>query len=243
MKILLFFVLPFPILAFTILLDPGHGGEEQGAKGQYIIFSKKKEVLEKNLTLSIVKKIKKYLSKKYRVYLTRSVDRDVSLKERAEIAENIQADLFISVHANSSVEKKAHGHEVYYLDNHKNAAVKKLEKIENEGLQSEEDPIVKQILMDLIIEKTVEASKILSSEIHQNLKKNLRRFHMRDRGTKPGLFFVLALAKRPAVLLEIGFMSRASELKKLDSSSFQESYARAIAEGITSYFKKRPTNL
>ena len=242
MKILFLFILPFPLLAMTVLLDPGHGGEDKGAKGQYKIASQKKDILEKDLTLDIVKKIKKYLSKDHRVYLTRSLDRDISLKERAKIAEAVQADLFISVHANSSIQTRAHGHEIYYLDNHKDAVVKKLEEVENKSLKRE-DPIVEQILMDLIIEKTVETSKILASEIHKNLKQNLRNFHMKDRGIKPGLFYVLALAKRPAILLEIGFVSRASELKKLDSSSFQESYARAVAKGVASYLKKRSNNL
>ena len=68
---------------------------------------------------------------------------------------------------------------------------------------------------------------------------------MKDRGIKPGLFFVLALSKRPGVLLEIGFMSNPKELRKISSPIFQENYSKAVVRGIEGYFnlKKKPTNL
>ena len=238
MKILPFLIFPFPLLALTILLDPGHGGDENGAQGQYQTSSGTKDVFEKDFTLTIALQIKNFLSKDHRVFLTRSVDRNVTLEERAQMAEIVKPDLFISIHANSSVKKSAHGHEIYYLDNHQDAAVKKLEQIENKSF-STENSIVQQILIDLVIAKTVESSKILANKIQANLKKELKTFSIKDRGIKPGLFYVLALTKRPAVLLEVGFMSHASELKKLDSPSFQSSYSQAVSEGISAYIKSK----
>ena len=233
-----FFVLiPSSLWAVTILLDPGHGGDDKGAKGFYYASSQRKYVLEKNLSLRIAKKIKEFIPKEHSVYLTRGMDRNISLQGRAEIAEKVKADLFISIHVNSSAQKDAQGFETYYLDNHQDAAVRKLEEVENKNLMGE-DPIVEQILMDLIIQKTVETSRTLSTIIHQNLKTALKKFNMKNRGIKPGLFYVLALAKRPAILLEVGFMSHPRELQKMDSSSFQASYARAVARGITSYLEK-----
>lgn len=236
---ILFFVIP--TWGFTILIDPGHGGEDNGARARYYYGKKKwRMVKEKDIALSLAKKIHSELGKrKFKSYLTRSVDRTVTLAERAELAEKIKADLFISVHINASEGKSGRGFETYYLDNHNDSAIKKVEAIENKDLKGEA-LIVNKILTDLVIDRTVKSSKGLATSIHGQIQRLVgRRYKLRDRGVKPGLFYVLALTKRPAILLEVGFLSNSKELKKLLNPKFQQRYAKAVANGIASYIKKQ----
>src|SRR5690606_5444186 len=103
-----------------------------------------------------------------------------------------------------------------------------------------EDAIIRQILTDLVVSQTVTSSKALASSIHGELSKVLpKKYSLTDRGMRPGLFYVLALSKRPAVLLEAGFMSNRKELSKLNSEKFQNDYAAAVARGIKSYIDAR----
>ncbi len=142
---------------FTVLIDPGHGGDDNGATAilseEDITNGKKNttSVFEKDLTLEISQLLQNKLkNKKYKAYLTRSFDRTVSLQERAAMAEKLNPDLFISIHLNSSENKNSHGFETYYLDNHSDLVVKKVEEAENKNL-SGEDLVVQQIIIDLVI--------------------------------------------------------------------------------------------
>ena len=238
-KLLLFFLILFVAEnshgAYSILLDPGHGGEETGAKTKGV-----KSVYEKDIALDISRKVHRHLKKMgHRVWLTRSIDRTVTLQERAELAEKLAPDIYISVHVNSSTNPGARGFETYYLDNHNNAAVKKLEKSENVG-PAGGDLLTNQILRDLLIERTVDTSRPLAASIHREIRRSVgKTFGISDRGVRPGLFYILALAKRPAVLLEVGFLSNSKELKKILNPHFQEKYALAVARGVERYIKRR----
>lgn len=236
MKTFLFLITFFALElshAKVILIDPGHGGEEYGALGK---LDKSRVVYEKDLSLRLAVKIKKHLEKSATVFLTRSHDRTVGLQERADMADKVKADLFISVHFNSSTDSKAHGFETFYLDNNKDAAVKKVEKKENMSLKGE-DLVVQQILIDLTIQQTVVSSRALSQSVHKRLKSYLKPMSLTDRGVKPGLFYVLALSKRPGLLLEAGFMSNLKELKQIHQDEFMERYAQGVALGIIDFIK------
>lgn len=243
---LIIFVCMLPSICFgwTILIDPGHGGEELGAIAKVWIKKangekKQVNIYEKNLCLSLAKMVQANLKKDYTTYLTRSMDRTVSLDKRADMAEKVKADLFISIHFNSSKNKLFHGFETYYLDNHKNVAIQKVEKVENDALMGD-DKVVNQILIDLVIQQTVSTSKKLASFVHKRVSKNIKiPFSMKDRGVKPGLFYVLALSKRPGVLIEAGFMSNPSEIWKIKTPKFLNAYAKSISEGIVNYLKQR----
>ncbi|MBF0312346.1 MAG: N-acetylmuramoyl-L-alanine amidase [Oligoflexia bacterium] len=237
--------------AAVILVDPGHGGEDIGAKGvQYIRdigpegITVKNLVYEKDLALSFAKKIYEKLRKhNHTVYLTRDVDKTVSLEERAQLAEKMNADVYISVHMNSDTKSSSHGIETYYLDNHNDLAVKKVEKVENQKISNREDFIINKILIDLTIQRTVVQSKQLAHAIHSQVKDELaEKYQLNDRKVRPGLLYVLALSKRPAVLLEVGFMSNEREMGLLNSELFQEDYAQAVESAVNAYLTSMKKN-
>ncbi|MFL5786166.1 MAG: N-acetylmuramoyl-L-alanine amidase [Bacteriovoracaceae bacterium] len=227
----------FTAQAKVVLIDPGHGGEESGAVG-YLDARKSRRIYEKDLSLRLAKKVKDELSKTSTAYLTRSLDRAVSLQERADLADMVKADLFLSVHFNSSPNAQGHGFELYYLDNNSNAATSKVERTENLNLKGEE-LIVNQILIDLVVQQTVTHSKELASRVHEKIKPVVKQFKIQDRGIKPGLFYVLALSKRPGLLVEAGFVSNPGELHTINQEKYLGELARAIAAGIQSYLDRK----
>lgn len=240
MRLLFLFFITLQSYGFVVLLDPGHGGEELGASRKLTLKNSKGKsytrfIHEKDLSLKVAKKIKAFLADKHTVYLTRSFDRHVSLEDRAKMADTVKADIFISIHFNSYNDSKYKGFETYYLDNHKNKAINKVERIENNELHGK-DKVVNQILIDLVIQKTTKASKKLASFVHSNLSVSLKKkFKMKDRGIKPGLFYVLALSKRPGILLEGGFMSNGKELSLINSKKYIHKYSKAVSKGIQEY--------
>jgi N-acetylmuramoyl-L-alanine amidase len=228
------------VSAQVILIDPGHGGEDCGAMAyQKIKNGKKVKVIcEKDIALVIAKKIQKILKKYFHVYLTRSIDSTVGLDKRANMADKVQADIFISIHLNSSKTKSGKGYETFYLSNHNDKAVKKIEATENKNIKGEQ-AIINNILADLVIERVAPQSKKLARLLHREISSNVKKkFKLVNRGIKPALFYVLALSKRPSVLLEAGFISNEKEMAKILNDNFQNKYALSIANGIRKYFKK-----
>jgi N-acetylmuramoyl-L-alanine amidase len=220
--------------AYTILIDPGHGGEEHGASVTY----KGKPIYEKDLSLAYAKSLYQELSRFFSTYLTRSYDKTVSLQARADLAEKVKADLVISIHFNSFSSSTPKGYETYYLDNHKDGAVQKVENLENKALAGE-DLVINQILIDLVIQKTVDTSKKLAIDVHSSVLKELKNqsFSIVNRKVRPGLFYLLALSKTPGMLIEVGFMSNPNELERLLSEKFRQAWAKAMAKALVEFAK------
>jgi N-acetylmuramoyl-L-alanine amidase len=222
--------------AQVVLIDPGHGGAEGGAEGYLVEKNKKTVVYEKELTLRLAKALELKLKDNYRVFLTREKDQFISLNDRAKMADDVKADIIISIHFNSSPHKTATGVETYYLDNHKDKAVKKVESVENQNVTGE-DFIINHILIDLAIGLTSKTSQQLAKLIHSSSTQSVKKFNVKNRGFKAGLFYVLALSKRPGVLIEAGFLSNPQELARISSESYLHDYAQGISEGVIDYFK------
>jgi N-acetylmuramoyl-L-alanine amidase len=233
----LLILLSFSVSAKVVLIDPGHGGDEAGAIG-HISGKDSKKIYEKDLSLRLAMKIKEELSKSTSAYLTRSFDRFVGLQERADMADLVKADLFLSIHFNSSNDTRSHGFELYYLDNNSNVANAKVEKAENHNLKGEE-LIVNQILVDLVVQQTVTHSKKLAGMVRERVRPVLRMSKIDDRGIKPGLFYVLALSKRPGLLVEVGFMSNSRELKKVSEERFLIEMSKGISAGVLDFIKAK----
>lgn len=242
-SIILLLILAYsvPIMAKRVLIDPGHGGEDCGAKAS-IWNNKKLQILcEKELSLIIATKIKDHINKSNRhvAYLTRSSDIDLSLDKRSRMADIIKSDIFVSIHLNASPITSSRGFETYYLDNHKDDVIKKIEKVENTDSSSGQELIVNNILTSLIIDRVTPKSKELGGNVHNSISKVIKqKYKLNDRGLKPGMFYVLALSKRPSVLIEVGFLTNSHEAILINSKAFQDDFAKAVSSGVIKYLDK-----
>jgi len=205
----------------VIVIDPGHGGHDPGAIGV-------KGTKEKTITTLAAKELQRQLlaTGRYKVMVTRSRDIYVDHEERLRIARAGGADLFISIHADSTGSKTARGASVYTLaDRAKNRSkriVNNQNWIMDVDLTQQSDP-VGDILVDLAQRKTETQTKLIGNS------------HRRAG------YFVLLAPDVPAVLLELGFLSNAQDEKLLNSQSHRKKVLRSVTRSINSYFDKVET--
>ena len=218
-----------------IVLDPGHGGKDPGAIGYSGVY-------EKNITLAMAKELKKILDKegRYKVYLTRSTDIFIPLRERVKIARKYDADLFISIHADSAVNRSATGLSVYTLS--ERASDKEAEALaerENKadviaGLDLlEHSKEVSDILINLAQRETLNRSSEFASFMVQEMRKSVKLVANTHRFAG---FAVLKAPDIPAVLLELGYLSNRSEERQLKQSSYRKKLAVSTSKAIKKYF-------
>ncbi len=214
-----------------IVVDAGHGGKDPGAVGH-------NNTREKDVTLQMARKLAVALRKGLgcKVLLTRSDDRFLPLKSRTAYANKVGADLFISLHANASTNRKAYGLETYYLNLSKNNQAAEVAAREN-GTSLEEVSNLEAILFDLMANAKINESSRLAAEIQQAMVRHLKpRFsRIKDLGVRQGPFHVLLGATMPSVLVEAAFISNRREEKRLKTGIYQEKVAQAIVRGIKQY--------
>ena len=223
-----------------VAIDAGHGGKDPGAVGQ-------RSTREKDITLQVARRLYNRLQKQPGIapVMIRNEDTYVALRERIRIARTKNADLFVSVHADAFKRKAAKGSSVYALSlkGASSEAAAWLAEKENEveslfgdvaldGLSQD----VKQTLLDLAQNTTLEASLEVGADVLGELKK-VGAVH------KPSVeqanFAVLKSPDIPSVLVETAFISNLAEERKLKSPRFQENLAIAIQKGVTGYLKRR----
>lgn len=223
----------------TIVIDPGHGGIETGAKGKF-------GALEKDVTLAIGLKLKAIIERNmaFRVFMTRDKDVDVSLENRAALANNHKADLFISIHANGSPRKNSRGSETYFLSrNATDEESRRLAYLENSSgdldgrIEEDGRDDIKLILWDLAQAAYLKQSSQLAERIQAGLNALLGTA---NRGVKQAPFKVLTGAACPAVLVETAFISNPEEEKALGTEAFQDSIAQAIYLSLVDYLRLYP---
>jgi N-acetylmuramoyl-L-alanine amidase len=221
----------------VIVIDPGHGGKDPGAKGA-------QGTLEKDVVLKISKQLRAMLNKETGFYavLTRSTDAYISLRKRLSIARKNRADMFIAIHADAYHHSHAIGASVYALSQRgaTSEAARFLAEKENESelgglgdVLADKDAILRSVLIDLSQTHTIESSLRMGHKILGNLAKLGRLHHL---GVEQAAFVVLKSPDIPSVLVETGFLSNPNEEKKLIDSTFQHQMAHAIKEGIRQYF-------
>lgn len=219
-----------------IVLDPGHGGQDPGAIGYSGVY-------EKNITLAMGRELKAMLDKtgKYKVYLTRNTDKFIPLRDRVKIARRYKADLFMSIHADSALNRNAKGLSVYTLSetaSDKEAAA--LAERENKadviaGLNLvEHSKEVSDILINLAQRETMNRSSEFASFMVQEMKKSVKLVSNTHRFAG---FAVLKAPDIPAVLLEMGYLSNRQEEKLLQQKSYRKKLAEATVEAIDKYFE------
>lgn len=223
----------------TVVIDPGHGGEDPGA----ISINGYKE---KDISLSISKRIKFILEKNMlgvRVLLTRKKDETLSLPARTDFANQMKASVFVSLHVNSSPNQDSHGIETYYLNISHDKYALRLAAREN-SMTEEETSNLEFILADLSMKSSVYDSFYFGRLMQYSLFGNLIKQwdNIRNLGVKNAMFYVLMGAKMPAILIEISFISNELEEKRLKTNDYQFSAAEGVAIGIQRFIEERIIN-
>ena len=232
--------LPEPFPFTVVVIDPGHGGKDQGAAGRG-------GLLEKDVTLGIALKLKELIEKKpgMKVVLTRSSDYFVSLKERTSIANSAKngapGDLFISIHTNSHKNPKVGGFEAYYVSDALDPSAEATASLENAviefelGADDQARADLTPILWDLQFTEFVSESSELAFIVQRELSK---RLNTRNRGVRQAQFIVLSGVAMPSILVEVGFISSRVEEAKLKTADFRNRCAEALSTATVA-FKER----
>lgn len=217
-----------------IVLDPGHGGRDPGAIGYSGVY-------EKNITLAMGKELKKILEKEgYKVYLTRSTDIFIPLRERVRIARRHKADLFLSIHADSAVNRSAKGLSVYTLSetaSDKEAAA--LAERENKadvigGLNLvEHSKEVSDILINLAQRESMNRSSEFATFMVQEMRKSVQ---LVDNTHRFAGFAVLKAPDIPSALLEMGYLSNRTEERLLKQQSYRKKLAVSTSRAVNKFF-------
>ena len=224
----------------TIVIDPGHGGEDPGARGR--LGSR-----EKDITLTIAKRLKALIDAEpgMRAVLTRDGDFYVPLQTRVDKARRVKADLFVSVHADAFNRPHARGSSVFALSERRatSEAARWLAKKENEadlvgGVNIDvKDRYLAQTLLDLSQTATIDHSLRLGSAVLGELG-HVNTLHKAQ--VEQASFAVLKSPDVPSILVETAFISNPEEEKRLNDEAYQDQLARAILGGIKRYFAKHP---
>jgi len=224
----------------TIVLDPGHGGEDPGAVGRGGSY-------EKNVTLSVARRLKEKIdaTPSMRSVLTRDGDYFIPLQQRVQKARRVQADLFVSVHADAFVKVTARGSSVFVLSETgaSSSAARWLANKENSadlvgGVNlGVKDPYLARTLLDLSQTATINDSLKLGKDVLGELGRinTLHKGQVEQAG-----FAVLKAPDIPSILIETAFISNPEEEARLNDEAYQDRMADAILKGIRRYFAKNP---
>lgn len=224
----------------TIVVDPGHGGEDSGAIGA-------RGSKEKDVVLAIGKRLKAKIEQQpnMRVVMTRNADFFVPLGTRVQKARAVQADLFISIHADAFVQPTARGSSVFVLSEKgaSSTAARWLAKRENAadligGVNiKKHDRQLASVLLDLSTTAQIKNSMKLGNAVLNEMG-GINRLHKGS--VEQAAFAVLKAPDIPSILVETAFISNPEEEAKLNNDAHQENIANAILNGVKKYFAKNP---
>jgi N-acetylmuramoyl-L-alanine amidase len=214
-----------------IVIDPGHGGHDTGTIGP-------NGLEEKDLVLDVSRRLGKLLDSRLgaEVVYTRKDDTFIPLETRTSIANQEQADLFVSVHANSSHDQDARGVETYYLNF--TSSPQALEVAARENAVSEKSiHELQDLVKKIALKEKIEESHEFASDVQQALHTGLAAKNpgIRDRGVKKAPFIVLIGANMPSILAEISFVSNPGDERHLASPQYRQRIAESLYRGISKY--------
>jgi len=233
-----------PVMAkpLLVMIDPGHGGKDPGAIGN-------EGTYEKHVVLHIAKRLQTLLDEQHGIHavLTRQNDVFIPLYHRVSLAHQHEADLFISIHADGFSNDNVSGASVFALSPHGagSAMARYLSQSENsvDVLYDDDfktnDTYLKQTLFDLDQRETISRSLDFGRHLASNI---IKVHHMHSPHPEQAGFAVLKSPRIPSVLVETSFITNKQEEKLLGEPAFQEKMARALADGINSYFINEKKN-
>lgn len=217
-----------------VVIDPGHGGKDPGAIA--------KGAREKDVVLAIAKRLQRIINREpgMQAKLTRRGDYYISLRQRLNIARRYNADLFIAIHADAFIHKRAHGASVFALSDRgaSSEAARWLAERENHSelgqvSLSDKSHLLRSVLIDLSQTATTMASLQLGEEVIDKLS-NITDMH--NHKVEQAGFVVLKSPDIPSLLIETGFLSNPSEVRRLKNAGYQQRLADAVARGVKAYF-------
>ena len=214
-----------------IVIDAGHGGHDVGTIGP-------NGLLEKDLVLDVAKRLGRLLESRLgaEVIYTRQDDTFIPLETRTAIANRERADLFISIHANSSRDEDARGVETYYLNF--TSSPEALEVAARENAVSEKSIYELQDLVKKIaLKEKIEESREFATDVQESLYGGLSLSNagIRNRGIKKAPFIVLIGANMPSILAEISFVSNPTDERKLETAEHRQRIAESLYRGVSKY--------
>lgn len=225
---------------FTVVIDPGHGGVDPGALGRK---AKEKDV-NMNVSVALAEMIEEEFPE-VEVIFTRKTDVKIPLIRRAQIANEAKADLFISIHSNAAKSRTANGCETFTLGSGSSAEAKAAAMYENNVILLEDnfeqtykgfDPRSSEsyIIFELIRNHDTEKSIALAEAVQKGM---VDRSKLHNRGVSSAGFLVLHKTVMPSILVELGFISNATEEKYIASKKGQRALAQGIFDGFSEYYR------
>lgn len=222
----------------AIIIDPGHGGKDPGAIGRHTSGGKTVVLKEKDVVLSVAKELYVLLKSRYpykEIILTRNNDTYITLEERTQIANNIklkenEAMIFVSIHANASLNSRSRGFEIWYLPTNYRRKL-----IDPESLDQDLKDVA-PILNSMLEEEFTVESILLAKQIQSGLSTSIGN-RIVDRGLKEESWFVVRNAKMPAVLIELGFVTNKEEAVTMSNPVYLKKMSEGIYNGINSFIE------
>ena len=215
----------------TIVLDPGHGGKDPGARGL-------RGTEEKDITLKVAARLRDLLGKQpgIRVLMTRDQDVFVELEERAKFANRHDADLFVSIHVNSHPSRSVKGIEIYHFGEAKDQRALEVAARENGTPLNSTGTGVEYFLADLLTAKKIEESMELAWTAKESLVTHMNgHYAVTDHGVKTAPFYVLRYTSMPSILAEIAYISNPSEEDLLRKHAFVHEVAESLLNGVKAF--------
>ena len=220
----------FALKVSRIVIDPGHGGKDPGALSP-------SGIKEKDITLTIGKLLAKRLKLEgFEVYLTRERDIFLTLEERTAFANKHKADLFVSLHVNSNVDKSVRGIETYFLNLTTDASAIEVAAREN-ATTSKSISDLQLIINDLMLNSKINESSKFATSVHKCVMScaSTVGYKGRNLGVRQAPFYVLLGAQMPSILIELGFITNSTDCSLLRRKSYQNTLIDGIAKGINNY--------
>ncbi len=218
--------------ARRIVIDAGHGGHDPGTIGRG-------GLQEKDLVLDVALRLERLVRQELgtEVVLTRATDVFIPLEERTAIANSRGADLFLSIHANSSRNPGARGIETYFLNFARNAHAEAVAAREN-AISPATLKDLQSLVKAITLNSKIDESRDFAAAVQESMVSGVRTQHVvLDRGVHTAPFYVLIGANMPAVLAEIAFVSNPEEEKRLKTPDYRETLARSLLRGVRSYLE------
>jgi len=214
-----------------IVIDPGHGGHDTGTIGP-------NGLEEKDLVLDVGRRLGKLLETRLgaEVVYTRKDDTFIPLETRTAVANQARADLFVSIHANSSHDPAARGVETYYLNF--TSSPEALEVAARENAVSEKSIYeLRDLVKKIALKEKIEESREFAGDVQESLHSGLaaKSPAIRDRGVKKAPFIVLIGANMPSILAEISFVSNPTDERRLETAEYRQRIAESLYRGIAKY--------